>query len=75
MSFIDKWREEGIEKGIEIGKAGVLSETDIKLLTGKFDTVPQDMKDAIAKADSVTLQLILSNIFSYETIEDVRKYI
>ena len=75
MSFIDKWREEGIEKGIEKGKVDALSEVAVNQLTERFGELPLEIKDGIANADTVALQLLLSNIFRYESIDDVRRYI
>lgn len=79
MSMADKWREEGWEKGLERGlvqgEVKALSETAIKLLTERFGKVPHDIKDGINNAEIVNLQLLLSNIFRYESIDDVKKYL
>lgn len=79
MTMTERWIEEGMEKGMERGmeKGGAvaLAETAIQLLTEKFGEIPQDMKDDISKTDAATLKLILFNIFKYESIEDVRRYI
>lgn len=79
MTMADKWREEGWEKGLaqglEKGKSDALARTAIHLLTERFGKLPQDMKDAITKSDITSLQLLLSNIFRYETLEDVNKYL
>ena len=45
------------------------------MLTERFGKIPQDMKDDISKTDTATLKLILFNIFKYESVEDVRRYI
>lgn len=79
MSMADKWREEGwekgLEKGIEKGKVAALSEIAIQQLTERFGKIPQDIKDGISSADIFALQLLLSNIFRYESIDDVKKYL
>lgn len=79
MSFVDKWREEGwekgLEKGLEKGRAEALSEIAVNQLTERFGKLPLDIKDGIANADTVALQLLLSNIFRYESINDVKKYL
>lgn len=75
MTMAEMWMEEGREEGREEGGAAALSETAIQLLTEKFGKIPQDLKDAILKTDTTTLKLILFNIFRYESLEDVRKYI
>jgi hypothetical protein len=79
MAMADVWREEGmikgIEKGIELGKAAVLSETALQVLIEKFGKVPQDIKEGITKADSAALQLLIVNSFKFEEIGEARKYI
>lgn len=83
MAIADKWREEGWEKGLEQGlvkgmergETKALSETAIQLLDGRFGQIPKNIKDGILTADTVTLKLLLSNIFTYESLDDVRKYI
>lgn len=75
MTMAERWIEEGMERGMEKGGAAALAETAIQLLTEKFGKIPQDMKDDISKTDTATLKLILFNIFKYEGIEDVRRYI
>ncbi|WP_153731826.1 hypothetical protein [Sporosarcina obsidiansis] len=83
MTLADQWREEGlqkgiekgIEKGIKIGKEEALAEVAANQLTERFGKLPMDIKEAIMKADSIALGLLLSNIFRYEDVEDVWKYI
>lgn len=55
--------------------ATALSETAIQLLIEKFGKVHKDMKDGIMNSDTTTLKLVLFNIFRYESVEDVRRYI
>ncbi len=83
MTMADRWREEGMEqglekglaKGLEMGRTSALAETAILQLTEKFGKLPQHIQDDILSANSMQLGLLLSNIFRYESIEDVRKYI
>jgi len=75
MTLAEMWMEEGREEGREEGGVAALSETTIQLLTEKFGKVPQDIKDDILNSDMATLKLMLFNIFRYESIEDVRRYI
>lgn len=79
MTLADQWREEGLQKGIEkgkqIGKKEALAEVAANQLTERFGKLPVDIKDAIMRADSIALGLLLSNIFRYESVEDVWKYI
>ncbi|MGG3688297.1 Rpn family recombination-promoting nuclease/putative transposase [Caldifermentibacillus hisashii] len=75
MTLADIFREEGIQKGIEIGEANALAKTAIKQLTAKFGCLPEEMKEDIKKLDVITLELILSNIFNYNHLDDVKKII
>lgn len=87
MTLAEMWREEGMEKGLErglekglekgrkLGKTEALSEVALLQLTNKLGALPQDMKDAISQADLPTLQLILTNIFSIQHLDEVRRYI
>lgn len=79
MTLADQWREEGIQKGIEkgkqIGKEEALAEVAANQLTERFGKLPLDIRQAIMEADSIALGLLLSNIFRYESVEDVWKYI
>ena len=79
MTLAEMWREEGMEKGIKegkkLGKTEALSEVALLQLTNKLGALPQDMKDAISRADLPTLQLILTNIFSIKSLDEVRQYI
>lgn len=79
MTLADQWREEGLQKGIEkgkqIGKEEALAEVAANQLTERFGKLPLDVKEAIMQADSIALGLLLSNIFRYEAVEDVWKYI
>lgn len=67
----DKGREDGIEEGRQKEK----TDTTIRLLTKKFGTVPPETKKAISKLDMVTLELIIDEIFEYESLEDMKKYL
>lgn len=75
MTLAEILRQEGMEKGMEIGGAKALAEVAIFQLTSKFGVLPKDMKSAIAKADKETLQVILMNIFNLQSVDDVRRYI
>lgn len=87
MTLADMWRDEGIQQGmqqgvqqglqqgLEIGGAKVLAKTAIQLLTEKFGKIPEEIKTDLSKLDTVSLELLLINIFKYENIDDVRKYI
>ncbi|NLZ54395.1 MAG: Rpn family recombination-promoting nuclease/putative transposase [Thermoanaerobacteraceae bacterium] len=72
---IEKGRAEGIEKGRVEGRAEALVETAIKLLTKKFGSLPEEFKTRISKLDTATLELVIDNIFEYQSLKDVKKYI
>jgi flagellar biosynthesis/type III secretory pathway protein FliH len=67
--------EKGIEKGIELGQAKALSKTALQLLTAKFGVLPKELAEEISKLDVITLELIINNIFNYNHLDDVRKFI
>ncbi len=67
--------EKGREEGIEEGQQKEKTDTAIRLLTKKFSVVPPEIKQAIAKLDMVTLELIIDEIFDYKNVDDVKKYI
>jgi hypothetical protein len=67
--------EKGIEKGIELGQAKALSKTALQQLTAKFGVLPKELTEEISKLDVISLELILSNMFNYTSLDDVRKFI
>ena len=79
MTLADMWRDEGVQQGmqqgIEIGGAKALTKTAIQLLTEKFGKLPRSLREDISRLDTISLELLLINIFKYENIDDVRKYI
>lgn len=79
MTLAEKFREEGLmqgmEKGMEKGETKALARTAIKLLTRKFDSVPENLKQGITELDAPTLEVIIDNIFEYNSLDDVKKYI
>lgn len=66
MTLADMWREEGMQKGIEqgiekgiekgmaIGETKALSNMALIQLTNKFGELPQNVRDAISKANTET---------------------
>ena len=76
---IEKGRQEGIEKGrqegIEEGIKENLIENVISLLTIKFGAIPENMKGKISKLDAAVLKIILTEIFEYENLDDVKKHL
>jgi len=62
--------EEGIEKGIEKGKADLL----IKLLIKKFKIVPDEYKKKIMTLSQDTIEVIGTEIFDMNSIDELKKY-
>ncbi len=83
MTLAEIFREEGIkegmergmERGMEKGEARALARTVIKLLTRKFDTIPEDLKQEISVLGISTLDAILDGIMDYESLNEVKKHI
>lgn len=67
---IEKGREEGIEKGMEKGKADLL----IKQLIKKFKIVPDEYKKKLMTLSQDTIEVIGTEIFDIESIEELKKY-
>lgn len=72
---MEKGIEKGIEKGLVIGEAKAMSNMAIVLLTNKLGALPRDIKEAILQADLPNLQVIVTNIFTIQTIDQVRRYL
>lgn len=62
--------EEGIEKGIEKGKTDLL----IRQLIKKFKIVPDEYKKKLMTLSQDTIEVIGTEIFDMESIEDLKKY-
>lgn len=62
--------EEGIEKGIGKGKADLL----LKLLIKKFKVIPDDYKNKILNLSQETIEVIGTEIFDMNSLDDLKKY-
>ncbi|ARC85478.1 hypothetical protein U732_1307 [Clostridium argentinense CDC 2741] len=62
--------QEGIEKGKEKGKAELL----IKMLMHKFKKVPDEYKEKIKTLSEETIELIATDIFELNSIEELERY-
>ena len=62
--------EEGIEKGIEKGKADLL----IILLIKKFKIVPDEYKKKLMILSQDTIEVISTEIFDMNSIDELKKY-
>ncbi|EKS4343891.1 DUF4351 domain-containing protein [Clostridium sporogenes] len=59
-----------IQEGIEKGKAELL----IKMLMQKFKKVPKDYKEKIKILPEETIELIATDIFQLNSVEELEKY-
>lgn len=79
MTLADILREEGIEigleKGMEIGGERALADMATRILVGKFKRVPADIKAAIQKLDTPTLQELIMKIITFEKLDEIREYL
>lgn len=66
--------EEGKAKGIEEGKTKGKVEMLIKLLIKKFKIVPDEYKEKIKLLSEDTIDIIATDIFDLENIEELEKY-
>ncbi|EJO5349251.1 DUF4351 domain-containing protein [Clostridium botulinum] len=62
--------QEGIEKGKEEGKAELL----IKMLMKKFKKIPNEYKEKIKSLPEETIELIATDIFELNSIEELEQY-
>lgn len=62
--------EEGVEKGIEKGTAEIL----IKQLIKKFKIVPEEYKTKIRNLPQDVLEIIGTEIFDINSIDELKKY-
>lgn len=66
--------EYGIEKGKEEGKIEGKAEMLIKLLIKKFKSLPEEYKNKIKALPEETIEIIATEIFDIEKLEDVKQY-
>ena len=59
---------------MEIGETQALAKTTIRLLTKKFYTVPEEIKEGILNLDTSTLKLLIDEIWDAQTVEEIKKY-
>ncbi|WP_243441436.1 DUF4351 domain-containing protein [Clostridium arbusti] len=71
----EKGREEGIKEGIKEGKRQELIKTIVQLLTKKFGILPKEIKNKIEKSDYSDLEVIVGDVFGFEILDDVKKYL
>lgn len=71
---IQKGIEQGIQQGKAKGKAEGKAELLIKLLIKKFKAVPDEYKEKIKGLPEEVLEVISTDIFDMESIEELAKY-
>lgn len=67
-------REDGIREGKAEGKAEGKSEILIKLLIKKFKIIPNEYREKIKSLPEDTIDIIATDIFEIEKLEDLKKY-
>ena len=67
----EEGRAEGLEKGVNKGKADLL----LKQLIKKFKVIPNDYKDKIMNLSQESIEVIGTEIFDMDSIEDLKKYL
>lgn len=79
MTLADILREEGMQEGLEKGRqegaSQALAKTALNQLTEKFGALPEHLKENIRQADLATLENILQNIFKYQSLDEVKKFL
>ncbi|GKU24278.1 DUF4351 domain-containing protein [Clostridium folliculivorans] len=68
-------REDGLKEGIEVGKEAEKTEILIKLLVKKFKKLPTGYEEKVRKLPMATLDIIITEIFDLESLEDLNKYL
>ncbi len=71
---MEKGIKEGMEKGIKEGREEGKSELLIKMLIKKFKKVPDEYKKKIKSLPEETLEVIATDIFELNSIEELKQY-
>ncbi len=66
---------ETFDKGFERGKRQVLSKRIIKMIDEKIGELPGNYREVINNLDFSTLEVLLLDVFDFEKLEDLEKYI
>ncbi|WP_315119157.1 DUF4351 domain-containing protein [uncultured Clostridium sp.] len=64
-------REDGIKEGMKEGKAEIL----IKQLIKKFKSIPEEYKQRIKTLDEETIDVIATDIFDIDNLDELKKYL
>ncbi|WP_341301987.1 DUF4351 domain-containing protein [Lysinibacillus sp. FSL H8-0500] len=68
-------REEGRQEGRQEGEMQALSRMTIIQLTQKFGELPEKLKHRISQANIEALNQIVSNIFTFSDLDEVKGYL
>ncbi|MDQ2087085.1 Rpn family recombination-promoting nuclease/putative transposase [Herbivorax sp. ANBcel31] len=74
LKGIEEGKLKGKQEGFEEGETKALSKSAIRLLTKKFGKLSEETKSKIEKLDSITLEIIIDQIFEYKTLDDAKRY-
>jgi len=66
--------EDGVKDGEERGEKRGKALSVIKLLTKKFGKLPQGYNDKIMELNDIILDLMITDILDYKSLDDVKKY-
>lgn len=66
--------EDGVAEGKVEGETGGKADLLIKQLIKKFKTLPQEYKDKIRKLPMDSIEIIATDIFDLEKVQDLEKY-
>ncbi|MEW9094127.1 MAG: DUF4351 domain-containing protein [Clostridiaceae bacterium] len=64
-------REDGVKEGMKEGKAEIL----IKQLIKKFKSIPEEYKQRIKALDEETIDVIATDIFDIDSLDELKKYL
>ena len=78
MTLADRLRKEGIkegkQEGIREGKRQTLLNMANRLLKKRFGILPTEFTDSLQSLDTETLEIIIDDIFVYESLDDLDKF-
>ncbi|MBM7601482.1 putative transposase/invertase (TIGR01784 family) [Virgibacillus halotolerans] len=74
MSLAEIFRNEGIEEGLQKGKAA-LANTAIELITKFIAPISEEMKNKLREQEINTLEALIKQIDEFQTIEEVKQYL
>jgi len=67
--------EKGMEKGRREGETQTLVKTALRLLTKKFGSLSEPVRNKVQVLDTATLEVIIDQVLDYQSLEEVKKYL